>query len=148
MGSIQANLDSDVTLSGGFSLEASMGSVQLVWTNPEIAVNIPVNVKATTGSVDIYVIQNRPMQGNVTLNAEASAGSVTFVLNIQDDVGARISADASLGNVSVDQEGFSGDQVPIQSTYYPATHNFDVTLAASLGSVNIDANYESNLINT
>jgi len=140
-GSIEANITQAVTISGDFSLHTTTGSVHLTWDNPRVAANIPVDVTTTTGSVYVNLTQNRRLEGNVTLNAETTTGSVNLEMNIQGDVGARISASTTMGGVNVQQQGFSGDQVPIQSNNYPAASNFDVNLRTTTGSVGINAVY-------
>ena len=120
--------------------------MQFTWDNPRITGSVPVNVRTSTGSVNVNINQSRQLQGNVTLNAETSTGSVTLNMNLQNDGGAKIAATTSLGGINVQQQGFSGNNVPIQSNNYPATSNFDVTLRTTTGSININAN--SGLVGT
>ncbi len=141
-GSVEANIGQDVTFSGPFSLQTTTGSAQLSWNNVAVSSNIPIDVKTTTGSAEVNITQPRQLGGNVTLNAQTVTGSVNLGMNIQGNVGARISASTSFGRVNVGEQGFSGQQVPIQSSNYPAASNFDVTLQATTGGVNIDAVYE------
>jgi hypothetical protein len=89
----------------------------------------------------VNIAQSGQLGGNVTLNAETTTGGVNLAMNIKNDVGARISASTALGGIDINQQGFSGNQVPIQSTNYPAGNNFDVTLRATTGGVNINADY-------
>jgi hypothetical protein len=141
-GSVSATLRENVVSSGDFTIETTTGSAQLIWNNAQINGNLPVNVRATTGSVDVNVTQTKELAGNVTLNAETTTGSVALAIGLQSDVGARISASTALGRVNVNQSGFSGSTAPFQSDNYPAGSNFDVTLRATTGSVNINADYE------
>lgn len=141
-GSIQANINSNVNISGAFLVQATTGSVQIIWDNPEVSLQTPVSISASTGSVDVNVTQTKPMNGNLTFTAIASTGSVNFAINIQNEIAARISAKTMLGSTSVKQQGFSGNQTPIQSNNYPTKNNIDVFLTTSLGSISIDANYE------
>jgi hypothetical protein len=141
-GNVEVGLKEGVTITGEVSLEATTGSVHLLWDEAEVAGNIPVNLMATTGSVEANINQSRQLAGNVTLNAEATTGSVNLALDIQSDVGARISAGTALGGVNVKQEGFSGNEAPLQSNNYPSGNNFDVTLRAITGSVNINVFYK------
>jgi hypothetical protein len=141
-GSAVANLGARTVITNRVVLEATTGSVQFAWDNPSVTQNVPVNVRASTGSVEVNVTQTRQMQGNVTLNAETSTGGVNLNIDIQNGVGARISATTSLGGIDVQQNGFTGDDTPTQSDNYPTASNFDVTLHTSLGGININANYE------
>jgi hypothetical protein len=141
-GSVEIGLKEDVTIAGELSLEATTGSVHLLWDETEVSGNIPVNLRTTTGSVEVNVTRSRQLAGNVTLNAEATTGSVNLALDIQSDVGARISASTGLGGVNIEQDGFSGNEAPLQSNNYPAGSNFNVTLSTTTGSVNINAVYD------
>ncbi len=141
-GSVEANISQSVTLSGPLTVQTTTGRVQLYWNGAEVSSNIPVNVKTTTGSAGVNITQPRQLGGNVTLSAQTVTGSVNLAMNIQGNVGARISASTTFGGINVGEQGFSGEQTPIQSSNYPATDNFDVALQATTGSVNIDAVYE------
>jgi hypothetical protein len=141
-GSVVANVKEDTVIAGDFSLETTTGSVQLLWDEVNVTGNIPVNVKTTTGSVDVNITQTRQLGGNVTLDAEATTGGVNLAMNIQGDVAAKISASTSLGGIDVNQQGFLGNTTPLQSSNYPSGGNFDVTLKTSLGGININAVYE------
>jgi len=140
-GTITMNADEEVTFEG-LTLETTTGNVQFSWEEAKIARNIPLNLKATTGSVDVNITQSRQLAFDVTLNAEATTGGVSLVLNIKNDVGARISATTTLGGVDIQQQGFSGNQAPLESDNYPAGSNFIVNLSATLGGIDINASYE------
>lgn len=141
-GSVEASLKEGTTIAGDFSLETITGSVQLLWDDAKFNGNVPVSVKAITGSVNVNINQTSQLGGNVTLNAEATTGSVNLAMKIENDIGAKISASTTLGGIDVEQEGFSGDEAPLQSNNYPAGSNFDVTLRATTGGININAVYE------
>ena len=141
-GTVEADVTQNVAISGPFSLQTTTGSVQFSWNGASVSGNIPLNLKTTTGSVEVNITQARQLGGNVTLNAQAVTGSVSLSLNIQNGVGSRISASTALGGVNVQQQGFSGNQAPLQSSNYPAENNFDVSLQATTGGININAVYE------
>jgi len=141
-GSVTANLREGTLIAGDFSLQTTTGSTQLLWEEAQVSGNSSFSVRTTTGSVDVNVTQTRQLGGNVTLDAEATTGGVNLTMKIQNDVAAHISANTGLGGVNVNQQGFSGNQVPTQSSNYPANANFDVTLKTSLGGININATYE------
>ncbi len=141
-GTVAATLRQDTVISGAVSLDATTGTAELNWIEAQANGTVPINVVATTGSAELNITQTKQFSGNVTVDAAATTGSVNFAMNIQNDVGARISASAALGGVNVNQQGFSGNTVPIQSNNYPSRNNFDVTLTTNLGSVNINAQYQ------
>ena len=145
-GSVTARLGSAAVIDNRVVVEATTGSVQFAWDNPKVNGNVPVNLRTSTGSVNVNINQSRQLQGNVTLNAETSTGSVTLNMNLQNDVGAKIAASTSIGGINVQEQGFSGNNVPLQSNNYPAASNFDVTLRTTTGSININAN--SGLVGT
>jgi zinc-ribbon domain len=141
-GSVVANLSDGTVVTNRAVLEATTGGVLFAWENAKVPNDASVDLRASTGSVNVNLTQTGQLQGNVTLNAQTSTGGVNLNVSIQNDVGARISASTGLGGIDVNQKGFSGNQVPLQSSNYPAASDFDVTLRTSLGGININANYE------
>lgn len=141
-GSIVATLKNNIVIAGDVVLDAQTGSVMLSWNNVKVARNIEVRVTAATGSANLNVTQTTQLGGNVALSAEATTGSVDLTMAIQNDVAARISSGTTFGSVNIQQTGFSSNNAPIQSENYPAGDNFDVTLKATTGGININANYE------
>ena len=146
-GSVEATLTEKIIIAGPVEILTTTGSAQLHWNNTSASGNIPVNIKATTGSVTATISQNKQLSGNVTVDAETTTGGVVLALDI-GSVGARIEASTGfLGGTSVDQTGFSGDAVPLQSGNYPAQSNFDIALRATTGGIQIEANYEPGISN-
>jgi len=96
--------------------------------------------------VGVNVTQNKKLSGNVTMNAETTTGEVNFAIVIHDDVGTTIESHTSVGGISVEQGGFSGNQSLLQSTNYPAGSNFLVKLATTTGGIRIDASYNSSVV--
>lgn len=141
-GDVVAKLRDGTVISGDCSFETTTGSVQLSWDNAQVTRSIPVNLRTTTGSVEVNIKQTRQLAGNVTLNAEATTGGVNLAMDIRNDMGARISANTILGGINVEQQGFSGNEAPLQSSSYPAGSNFDVTLRATTGGIDINAVYQ------
>jgi hypothetical protein len=46
------------------------------------------------------------------------------------------------GGVDIDKQiGFSGTKALLQSSNYPAEHNFDVNLRTTTGRISLDAEY-------
>jgi hypothetical protein len=141
-GNVEATVKQGVVISGDFSLQTTTGSAVLQWDEAEISRNIAVNVLTTTGSTEVNITQSRQLAGNVTLKAQTTTGGVNFAMNIQNDVGAKISATTTLGGVNVQQSGFTGNQAPLQSNNYLSVSNFIVTLSATTGGIDINAAYE------
>ena len=140
-GGVEAIMKEGVAISGGFSLTTTTGRVRLQWNELKISQNTIVNVITTTGSTEVKITQSRQLTGNVTLNAQTTTGGVNFAMNIQNDVGARISASTVIGGINVQQSGFDGNQAPLQSNNYPSGGNFIVTLSATTGGIDINAVY-------
>ena len=88
------------------------------------------------------ITQSRQLEGNVTLNAQTTTGGVNFAMTIRNEVGARISAGTTVGGINIQQQGFSGNQAPVESDNYPALSNFIVNLATTLGGIDVNAVYE------
>jgi hypothetical protein len=137
-----ASLNENAVISGNFQLETTTGSVQLDWINVDVSSNIPISVKTTTGSAELNITQTRQLFGNITINAEATTGSVLLYLDVHNDIGAKISASTSMGGVNVEQRGFTGNEVPLQSDNYPARSNLDITLRTTIGGIGISAGYD------
>jgi hypothetical protein len=141
-GSVDATVKGGIVISGDFSLQTTTGSVGLQWDEAKISQSIAVNVLTTTGSAEVNITQSKQLAGNVTLNAQTTTGGVNFAMNIQNDVGARISASTTLGGVKLQQSGFTGNQASLQSNNYPSGSNFNVTLSDTTGGIDINASYE------
>jgi DUF4097 and DUF4098 domain-containing protein YvlB len=146
-GSVDATLNEGIILTGPVEILTTTGSAQLSWDGTDVFGNIPVSIKATTGSVAATINQDKHLSGNVTLDAKTTTGSVALTLNI-GGVGARIEASTGiLGGTNVDQTGFSSDNAPLQSDNYPAQSNFNIALKATTGSIQIQATYEPGISN-
>ena len=147
-GSVDATLTENTIIAGTVEIKTTTGSAHLHWDEPDVSGNIPVTIRATTGSITTTINQNRQLSGNVTLDAETTTGSIAFSLDISGGVGARIKAETGfIGSINVDQMGFSSDDAPLQSDNYPAQSNFETTLRATTGGIQIDANYEPGISN-
>jgi hypothetical protein len=144
-GSVDASLSKGVIIHGTVSLKTTTGSVQFRMDKAEVSGNISVNLQSTTGSVNADVTENQ-LSGNVTVNAETTTGGVNLAMVINDDVGAKIESRTVVGGISVEQQGFSGNQSLLQSNNYPAGSNFLVTLKTTTGGININAVYEASAV--
>lgn len=141
-GKVQANLVENVTVIGGISAETTTGGVEFSWNNVNIARNVLVELKTTTGAVSADIKQTHVLSGNVTLNAETTTGGVDITLSIQGGVGARIESRVTTGGVDVSRKtGFSGANSSLRSGNYPDSSNFNVNLQTTTGGIRIDAKY-------
>jgi hypothetical protein len=145
-GSIEASVAQGVVLTGSVSAKTTTGSVTFNWMQADAKGNVPVNLKSTTGTVNLSVSRNSRLSGNVSINAETTTGSVSLAMTIHDEVGAKIESHTSVGGINVEQQGFSGNQSLLQSSNYAAGSNFLVNLATTTGSVHINAYYESSTV--
>jgi hypothetical protein len=145
-GSIEASLAQGVVIAGGVSAKTTTGSVTFNWMQAGTEGNVSVNLKSTTGTVNLSVARNSRLSGNVSIDAETTTGSVNLAMTIHDDVGAKIESHTSVGGTSVEQGGFSGNQSLLQSSNYPAGSNFLVNLATTTGSVHVNAYYDSSAV--
>ncbi len=141
-GGVIANLVDDIVVAGDVSVKATTGGVEFSWRNVIVTEDVLVNVKTTTGGVDVDVKQNEELQKNVTLKAEATTGGVDFAIDIRGDVGARIESSVTTGGIDVEKQvNFSGTKSPLESENYPASSNFDVSLKTTTGGIDIEAEY-------
>lgn len=142
-GTVQANLQENVTVAGDITLETNMGSVHYRMSETIVEGNCTVDLQSNMGSVEMDITQTSTLAGNLKVNADTTMGSVNVDLTIDGDVGAKITSDSNLGSVNTDVQGFSGDKSPIQSNNYPAASNIEMDCNTNVGSVNINAAYQS-----
>jgi len=147
-GSVEVTLTRNVALAGNVSATTTTGTVTFNWEQADAQGNVAVDLRSTTGAVNLYVTRTNRLSGNVTVDAETTTGSVNLVMTIRDDVGARIESQTTLGGITVDARQFSGDKSPIQSDNYSAGSNFLVNLRTTTGGININASYESGAVNS
>ena len=143
-GRVQATLQ-NATIGGNFSLETDAGSLYFGMSQSKVSENSTVNLQSNAGSVNMDVTQTKTLQGNLQINAKTDLGSIDENLQIDGDVAARIISQTSLGSVHVNKNHFSGDQSPIQSNNYPGKSNIEINNRTNLGSIVIDANYQSSV---
>jgi hypothetical protein len=142
-GSIEASLAQGVVIAGSVSAKTTTGSVTFNWEQADIKGNVSVNLKSTTGSVNLYATRNSRLSGNVSIDVGTTTGSINLAMAIHDDVGAKIESHKVIGEISVDMQHFSGNQSSLQSSNYPAGSNFLVNLRTTTGGIHISAIYES-----
>jgi hypothetical protein len=147
-GDVQANLESNVAVTGDVLLVTNKGEVDYRMSQTNIKNNCTVTLQSNTGSIDMAIAQTRTLQGNLLVNAATDTGSINVGLRIDEGVGAKISSQtSSFGDVNVDTQYFSGHKSPLQSNNYPAASNIEINNNISgLGSVNINAAYLTMII--
>ena len=141
-GAVQANLQ-NITVAGNITLRTQAGSVDFRMSQLNIEGNNTVDLHSNAGSVNMDITQTKTLQGNLQVNAVTDLGSVNVGLQIDGDVGAKITSQSNLGSVNVDAQHFSGNQSPLQSDNYPAVSNIEINSQTNLGSININAAYQS-----
>jgi hypothetical protein len=147
-GGVRASLVEDVVVSGDVSVKATTGGVELSWDNVILTKNVLVSATTITGGVDVSVKQDEGLLGNVTINAEATTGGVDFAIEIQGDIGAKITSRVTTGAINVDRQiGFSlmyadpSEEGLWSENWKTAGSNFYVSLKTTTGGINIDAQY-------
>ena len=141
-GAVQANLQ-NVTVAGNVTLKTQAGSVDFRMSQVNIEGNNTVALQTNAGSITMDITETKTLQGNLQVNALTDSGSINLGLTIDDGVGAKITSQTSLGNIHVNEQNFSGNQSPIQSDNYPAASNIEINSRTNLGSININAAYQS-----
>lgn len=144
-GAVQANLQ-NATVAGNVTLRTQAGTVDFRTSQIIIEGNNTVDLHSNAGSVNMDITQTQSLQGNLQVNAVTELGSVNVGLQIDGDVGAKITSQTNLGNIHVTQQNFSGNQSPIQSDNYPAQSNIEINNKTNLGSININAQYQSTVV--
>jgi len=145
-GSVETSLSKDVIIAGALSLKTTTGSVQFQMDEADVNGNISVNLRSTTGSVTVDVVETEGLLGNVTMDARTTTGSVNLSMAIDNDVGARIESHTDIGEISANVQNFSGNKSPLQSDNYPAGSNILVNLRTTTGGIRINAAYQSSSV--
>ncbi len=141
-GGSRLTMASNATLSGPLNMEASLGGVNLEWTDVNVTDGASIILKASTGGVVAKFFQSEPMGANVTVNASSNLGGVDLTMVVLGDTSARVRSHANLGGVSVSEQiGFNGTSAELTSQNYPAVSNFEVSCDANTGGVNLRLRY-------
>jgi hypothetical protein len=141
-GEVEANLQ-NVTIAGDVSLNSQVGTVNFGVRQAALQGNQTVTLRSNAGSVGMDIAQAKTLRGNLNVNAVAELGSVNVALQIDGDVGAKIISQTNLGSIHLDVQNFSGNQSSIQSDNYPTGSSIEVNSRTNLGSININAVYQS-----
>ncbi len=141
-GGVEADLKQDTVITGDISIEATTGGIQLSWDNVNVTKHTTLDVATTTGGIELDVEQDEELLNNVTINVEATTGGIDFTLDIRGNIGSKVASSTSLGAIDINRNvGFSGDESLLESDNYPAGSNFDVTLKATVGGIEIDVKH-------
>jgi len=145
-GSVDVSLSKGVVVADLITLHTTTGNVQFEMDEANVSRTASINLQSTTGSVNMNLIENHRLSGNVTVNARTTTGSVNLSMVIDDDVGASIESETVIGGINEDVEKFSGNETLLQSDNYPAGSNFLVNLRTTTGGININAVYEASAV--
>ncbi len=145
-GSVDVSLAKSVVVANSISLTSTTGTVQFDMNNADVSGNVSVNLRSTTGLVNVDLAATQILSGNVTVNARTTTGGVNLSMEIDNDVGGRIESHTDIGRITVDVQKFSGNQTPLQSNNYPAGSNFLAYVRTNTGGINICAAYGSSAI--
>ncbi len=142
-GEVKAYLQNETVIAGDISLKTTTGAVTFSMNQANVDSNRTFILQTTTGTVDMQIAENQTLGGNVQVNASTVTGDVNLSMNINNGVGTRIESRTDIGSITTNVNNFSGDKSPIQSNNYPAQSNFIINLKANIGSINVDATYQS-----
>lgn len=132
----------NTTLSGPLRMSASLGGVDLRWTNVRATDGARVDLSASTGGVNYVITQTEPLGAVVPVTSNTSLGGTNMIMVIEGNNSAQVVSSANLGGVSVQEsEGFVGDDGNLTSTNYPTGSRFEVTNRADTGGVNLRLTY-------
>ena len=145
-GSVDVSLSKGLVVADSISLTSTTGTVQFIMDNADVSSNVSVNLRSTTGLVNVDLKESQSLSGNVTVNARTTTGGVNLSLEIDGDVGAQIESQTDVGRINVALQKFSGNQTPLQSNNYPAGSNFLVNLRTTTGGITICAAYGSSTV--
>jgi hypothetical protein len=141
-GGSKLTMAANSTLSGPLSMEASLGGVDLSWTDVNVTGNASVDLKASTGGVKAAFSQSEPLASNISITTSANVGGVDLALFISGNNSARVLSHTNLGGVNVvEQTGFNGTSADLTSQNYPTSSNFAVSCDTNTGGVNLRLRY-------
>jgi hypothetical protein len=131
-GNVKLNL-TDMALAG-LSADTGGGNMEIVL--PEHAANLRVMAKTGGGNVSIEI--GDAITGSNTVEASSGAGSV--VVEVPDDIPARVNATTGMGKVIVEPR-FSkiGSHTYQSAEYDDASNKLDITVHSGAGNVRVTA---------
>ncbi|MCK4444658.1 MAG: zinc ribbon domain-containing protein [Thermoplasmata archaeon] len=141
-GRIKANLVEDVSISGDMALQTDTGSISLSWRNLDVVEDVFLTIGGETGGVDVTITQEVGIPEDITVNVRTTTGGIDFEIDIQGDIGARITSSTDTGGIDViKQDGFTRIDSLLESENYPEDDNFIVSLSTDTGGIDLDADY-------
>jgi len=141
-GDVGANLQ-NATVIGNVTLRTQAGTVDFRTSQILVEGNNTISLHSNAGSINMDLTQTKTLQGNLQVNATAELGSVNVGLSIDGSVGAKIISQTTLGSIHTNLQHFSGNQSLIESDNYPAADNIEINNRTNLGSIDINAIYQS-----
>lgn len=149
-GEVEAQLQSNVTVAGNITLSTTTGAVNYRMSETNIVGNNTLALHSTTGTVTMDITQTKTLQGNLSVDAETTTGSINVGVGIDGGVAAKIlSQTPAFGDINTHLNNFQGNKTQIQSPNYPAVSNIEINnRVTGLGSINIQANYKTNIISS
>jgi hypothetical protein len=139
---VEANLQ-NATIAGNVTLRTQAGTVDFRARQIIVDGNSTVDLRSNAGSVNMDLTQTKTLPGSLSVTAATEFGSVNVGLSIDGGVGAKIISQTSLGTIHTNLQHFSGNQSPLQSDNYPAASNIEINAQTNLGSININATFQS-----
>ena len=141
-GGVKMNL-TNASLNGDIHVKTATGGTNLTWNNLNVLKDVRMELKESSGPITMDILQSNYIQGNVTIDARATAGLLTFNLSLGGNTSAIVKSKSSLGAVKImDKTGFSGTTDILQSINYPSTHSFNATMNTTVGGIDISARYQ------
>jgi len=141
-GDVGANLQ-NATVISNVTLRTQAGTVDFRTSQILVEGNNTISLHSNAGSINMDLTQTKTLQGNLQVNATAELGSVNVGLSIDGSVGAKIISQTTLGSIHTNLQHFSGNQSLIESDNYPAADNIEINNRTNLGSIDINAIYQS-----
>ncbi|MHA1111603.1 MAG: zinc-ribbon domain-containing protein [Promethearchaeota archaeon] len=121
-------------------LYSTTGDIDIGLTNPTYSSTVSNWVlDASTGSIELSVIQTDPIATNITGNVHATTGNIYISMTLDASIGARFDSSVVTGGYNYyNQGGFDQLGSVFQTTTYPRSSNYDFTLGVSTGRITVD----------
>jgi hypothetical protein len=142
-GQVDANLSRNTMLRGGVNLATTTGGVSLLWDDVKTDGNVAVSLGTITGEVSLDMKQSGQLQGNATVDASCTTGSIDLNLALSGNASASIESHVMTGSIDLSrQTGFTGSSESLLSPNYPEANNLDINLGSTLGNIDLDVFYQ------
>jgi hypothetical protein len=142
-GEVKTDLQNGTTIAGEMSIKSTTGTVTFTMNQTKVVGNHMFNVQTTTGNLDMQFEENQAFGENLQVNASSNTGEIDLSVNLNNDAGAKIQPQTDAGQINTNLNNFSDNNSLIESYNYPAQTNFLISLQTNVGSININAAYES-----